>query len=36
MYYIFKETYEEETDGLNYKETKKFDYTKLRLTDHYE
>ena len=36
MYCIFKEKYEEERDVLNYKETKKFDYTKLRLTDHYE
>ena len=36
MYYIYKEKYEEEKDGLNDKDTKKFDYTKLRLTDDYE
>ena len=31
MYYIYKVK-----DGLNNKDTKKFDYTKLRLTDDYE
>ena len=36
MYYIYKEKHEEEKDGLNDKDTKKFDYTKLRLTDDYE
>ena len=36
MYYIYKEKYEEEKDGLNDKDTKKFEYTKLRLTDDYE
>ena len=33
LYYIYKEKYEEEKDALNEKDTKKFDYTKLRLTD---
>ena len=36
MYYIYKEKYEEGKDALNEKVTKKFDYTKLRLTDDYE
>ena len=36
MYYIRKEKYEEKKDGLNEKDTKKFDYTKLRLSDYYE
>ena len=36
MYYIHKESYKEEKDGLNDKDTNKFDYTKLRLTDAYE
>ena len=36
MYYIYKEKHEEEKDGVNDKDTKKFDYTKLRLTDDYE
>ena len=36
MYYIYKEKCEEEKDGLNDKDIKKFDYTKLRLTDDYE
>ena len=36
MYYIYKERYNEEKNGLNTKDTKKFDYTKLRLTDDYE
>ena len=33
LYYIYKERYNEEKNGLNTKDTKKFDYTKLRLTD---
>ena len=36
MYYIYKEKCEEEKDGLNDKDIKKFDYTKLTLTDDYE
>ena len=36
MYYIYKEKYVEETDGLNDKNTKKHDDTKSRLTDDYE
>ena len=36
MYYIYKEKYKEEKDGLNDKDTKKFNYSKLRLTDYYE
>ena len=35
-YYIYKEKYEEKKDALNQKDTKKFDYTKLRLSDDYE
>ena len=36
IYCIYKEKYEEEKDGLNDKDTNKFDYTKLLLTDGYE
>ena len=36
LYYIYKEKYEEEKDALNEKDTKKFDYTKLRLSNDYE
>ena len=36
LYYIYKEKYEEEKDTLNEKDTKKYDYTKLRLSDDYE
>ena len=36
MYYIRKEKYEEKKDALNEKDTKKFDYTKLRLSDYCE
>ena len=36
LYHIYKEKYEEEKDALNEKDTKKFDYTKLRLTDDCE
>ena len=36
LYYIYKEKYEEEKDALNEKDTKKFDYKKLRLSDDYE
>ena len=35
-YYIYKEKNAEEKDALNEKDTKKFDYIKLRLSDHYE
>ena len=35
LYYIYKERQEEEKDTFNKKETKKFDYTKLRLADDY-
>ena len=35
LYYIYKEKYEEEKDALNEKYAKKFDFTKLRLTDDY-
>ena len=35
IYYIYKEKYEEEKDGLNDKDTKKSDYTKLSLNDDY-
>ena len=35
LYYIYKERYKEEKDALNKKDIKKFDYTKLRLTDDY-
>ena len=36
LYYIYKEKYEKEKNALNEKDTKKFDYTKLRLFDDYE
>ena len=36
LYYIYKEKYEKEKNALNEKDTKKFDYTKLRLSDDYE
>ena len=36
MYYIYKEKYGEKKDALNEKDRKKFDYTKLRLSDDYE
>ena len=36
MYYIYKEKYKEEKDGVNGKDTEKFDYTKLRLINDYE
>ena len=36
MYYIYKEKYEEEKDGLNDKDKIKSDYIKLSLTDDYE
>ena len=36
IYYIYKEKYEEKKDALSEKDTKKFDYTKLRLYDDYE
>ena len=36
LYYIYKEKYEKGKDALNKKDTKKFDYTKLRLSDDYE
>ena len=36
LYYIYKEKHEEEKDALNEKDTKKFDYTELRLSHDYE
>ena len=36
LYYIYKEKYEEEKDALNERGSKKFDHTKLRLSDDYE
>ena len=36
LYYIFKERYKEEKDVLNKKDIKKFNYTKLRLTNDYQ
>ena len=36
LYYIFKERYEEEKNGLNTKDRKKFEYKKLWLTDDYQ
>ena len=36
MYYIYKKRYIEEKNSLNTKDTKKFGYTKLRLTEDYE
>ena len=35
LQYIYKERYKEQKDALNTKDTKKFDYTKLRLADDY-
>ena len=35
MYYIYKEKYNEEKDGLNRKNKKEFDYTNLRLANDY-
>ena len=35
-YYIYKDRYNEEKDGLNTKDKKKFYYKKLRLTDNYQ
>ena len=36
LYYIYKDKYNEEKNGLNTKNTKKYDYIKLRLTDDYQ
>ena len=36
LYYIYIEKYEEEIDAVNEKDTKKFDYTKLRPSDDYK
>ena len=36
LYHICKDKYNEEKDGLITKDTKKFNYTKLRLTDDYQ
>ena len=36
LYYIYKEIYDEEKNGLKTLDTKKFGYTKWRLTDDYE
>ena len=36
LYYIYKEIYDEEKDSLKTLDTKKFGYTKWRLTDGYE
>ena len=35
MYYVYKDKYEEKKDDLNKDDIKKFDNTKLRLTDDY-
>ena len=36
LYYIYKDKYNEEKDGLNTKNKKLFYYRKLRLTDDYQ
>ena len=36
LYYIYKDKYNEEKDGLNTKDKKIFYYKKLRLTDDYQ
>ena len=36
LYYIYKDKYNEEKDGLNTKNKKLFYYRKLRLTDNYQ
>ena len=36
LYYIYKNKYNEEKDGLNAKSKKLFYYKKLRLTDNYQ
>ena len=36
MYYIYKDKYNKEKNDLKTKDTKKFDYKKLRLTDDYQ
>ena len=36
MYYVYKDKYNEEKNGFNTKDTKKFDYKKMRLTDDYQ
>ena len=36
LYYIYKDKYNEEINSLNAKDTKKFNYKKLRVTDDYQ
>ena len=36
LYHIYKDKYNEANNGLKTKDTKKFDYKKLRLTDDYQ
>ena len=36
LYFVYQDKYNEEKNGLNTKDTKKFDYKKLRLADDYE
>ena len=36
LYYIYKDKYNEEINSLNTKDTKKFNYKKLRFTDDYQ
>ena len=36
LYYIYKDKYNEEKEGLNTKNKKRFYYKKLRLTDDYQ
>ena len=36
LYYIYRDKYNEEINGLNTKDTKKLNYKKLRLTDDYQ
>ena len=36
LYFVYQDKYNEEKNGLNTKDKKKFDYKKLRLADDYE
>ena len=36
LYFVYQDKYNEEKNGLNTKDKKKFDYKKLRLVDDYE
>ena len=36
LYYIYKDKYNEENNDLNTKDTKKYEYIKLRLTNDYQ